>query len=206
MTDTIKTLKIDRPIYTALPEIYSEFTFYERLTDSAHLVHYWENIFNFWNQNLDNFFNFNGDYQNFTLNQLKALAPFFGFSDTWINTNWTKDQMIKMFYGVYHSPEIWNNRGSLVVFNYVMDVLMVPGNLSKRSGFIAGISKAGDICGSPDRGEYIIYVPENLTPAEYDDLYWIIKRFIPLHIHIEIIVTQNLALTQRPENPFLPQL
>lgn len=203
MTDSIKTLKDQRPIYTTLPEIYSEFASFDRLTDSAYLVEFWENIFNFWHRNLDNFFDFDGDYQNFTFNQLIAMAPFFGFSGTWFNERWTKNQIIQMFYGVYHSPYIWNNRGSLTVLNYIMDVLMIPGNLSSLNGFIAGISKAGDVCGSPDIGEYIIYIPENMSADKYDALYWVISKFIPLHIHVELIITQNPLLIQRPNNLFL---
>lgn len=202
MTDYL-TLKDQRPIYTSLPEIYSEFTFYDRLTDSAFLVEFWENVYNFWQSNLDNLMNFNGDFENFTANQLLALAPFFGFTEDWFNKNWTKQQIIQMFLGVYHPPYIWVNRGSLAVLNYVLDVLMIPGNLSQRSGFIAGISLAGDICGSPDTGEYIFYIPENLDPTVYDDLMWTIKRFVPLHIHVELVTTQDPALTERSLSPFL---
>jgi hypothetical protein len=199
----MENLRDTRPIYTSLPELYSEFTFYDRLTDSAYLVEFWENVFRFWNSNLDNLLNFDGSYQNFTDNQLLALAPFFGFSGYWFNDNWNRDQLIALFYGVYHKPFIWNNRGSLTVLNYVMDVLMIPGNLSKQSGFIAGRSKAGDVCGSPDDGEYTMYIPENMSPDNYDDLLWIVKRFIPLHIHVELVPTQDPNLVQRPNIPFI---
>lgn len=193
-------LKSDRPIYTTLPEIYSEFCSLDRLTDSAYLVEFWEKIYIFWNHNLDNLLSFDGDYNKLTVNQLVSLAPFFGYSGSWFNTNWTKEQMIKMFYGVYHSPYIWRNRGSLTVLNYVMDALNIPGNLSKRSGFIAGISMAGDICGSPDQGEYIMYIPENMNPNAYDALMWVSSRFIPLHIHVELVPTSDVSLVTRPNS------
>jgi hypothetical protein len=204
--DSIKELEQDRPIYTKLPSVFSEFCSFEHLTDSAYLVEFWENVYKFWNHNLDNIFDFTGNYQNFTYNQLKALAPFFGFSGKWYNQNWTKDQLIKLYWGVYRPPRIWVNRGSVTVFNYIMDVLNIPGNLSQRSAFIAGRSKAGDVCGSSDRNKYILYLPENLTPSEYESLHWILSGFIPLHIHVEQIATQDLALTQRPYNPYIPSI
>lgn len=176
--------KEDRPIYLSLPSIYSEFASPEYLTDSAYLVEYFENIYRYWFTQLVAFLDFDGSFNNFTDEQLDSLAPFFGFSEPYYDRNWRRETKIKLFKGVFNSPYIWRFRGSEAVFNYVADALGLKVRLTRPGGFIAGISKAGDVCGSAPGSTIIIVYPDSYFEGskELAGVFFLARYFIPLHI------------------------
>lgn len=189
-------LKSDRPIYLSLPTIYSEFASPEYLTDSAYLVEYFENIYHYWLIQLQAFLDFDGSFSNFTDDQLDALAPFFGFTEPYYDRNWGRQTKIKLFKGVFNDPQIWRFRGSEAVFNYVADALGLKVRLTRPGGFIAGISKAGDVCGSAPGSTVIVVYPDSYFEGskELAGVFYLMRYFIPLHIHTIMQPTPNFDI------------
>lgn len=187
----------DRPIYNALPLVFSKFhtrDTADKVTDSAILVAYWETIYMQWEQTLNSILEFNGDYSVFNSEQLDTLAAFFGFSDSWYNVGWTNEQKVCLFKGVYQPPYIWKHRGSIAVFNHVVNCLGIPATIAALSGFIAGINKAGDICGSAANGQLGLTVPASYMsePRSAYELPYLIQHWIPAHIKITIAPNANI--------------
>lgn len=186
----------ERIIYNALPQVYSKFHHSdgETIYDSAYLVEYWEQIYKQWLEGLTVFVNYSGDLSVFTDEQLDSFAPFFGFSEDYYDPNWTKDQKIALFSGVYKDPYIWRFRGSRAVFNYLAGAFGIEAYLTTDDGFIAGISKAGDICGDGSGiGEIVVKYP---STSDYFDnslkkgyLNYLVRYFIPAHIHVTLLAT-----------------
>ncbi|NJL54221.1 hypothetical protein HC928_02895 [bacterium] len=178
-----------RPIYYSLPSTYSHFASSENLTDSAYLVEYFEKVYFYWNQQLDNFLSFDGNYESFTYDQLQALAPFFGFSGDYFNDEWDKSTLISLFIGVYNPPFIWRFRGSQAVFEYVAESIGVIAKISKPGSFIAGISTASDVIGYPPSGRYDIIYPISYFEGskELGEVKWLSKNFLPYQLQIALI-------------------
>ena len=179
---------IDRPIYNSLPSIYALFhnrVEPDKLTDSAYLVEYWENIYKDWNETLDSIINFNGDYSIFTAEQLDYLSFFFGFSDDWYNPIWTNVQKVNLFMGVYKEPYIWKHRGSKVVFDFVAKALDIPTKIAPRTGWIVNVSIVGiSLIGSQANGLLQLVIPTNYLDfyqSQYEIRY--MRQWVPKHIH-----------------------
>lgn len=179
-----------RVIYNALPQVASKFHSETDVTDSAYLVEYWEQHYLIFGNRLNKFLNFDGeDFTIFEDDQLDSMAPFFGFSDEWYDTLWDKKIKIKLFKGVYRDPFIWRFRGSMAVFDYMVSSFGITAYLTKEQGFIAGISKAGDVCGSGSGpAEFILKYPNSYT-EDSKELGFIDylqdNKFIPAHVHIK---------------------
>lgn len=188
----------DRPIYYSLPNAYSSLVSLVGLTDVAYVLDYWEKVYHLWNYRLSALLE-QRNLESLSDDQLDFMAAYFGFSGDYYKQSWTKQQKICLFNSVYKYPYIWRSRGSQVVFYRVLDCLNLPGKLTRPSGFIAGIAKAGDVCGQPLSAEYLLYVPENITdqPQVYDDLIWVIHLFIPLHCKVTITKTNDPSLYTR---------
>lgn len=199
-----------RPIYLTLPSMYSEYASPEFLTDSGKLVEFFEHIYFYWNREIDSFLDFDGTFNNFRDDQLDALAPFFGFTTAFqnskwsknpvpeilsdfYNTEWSRETKIKLFKGVFNPPFIWRFRGSEKVFNYVADSLGLKVRISRPNAFIAGISKAGDVCGyAPGSTINILYPEEYYEQSnEYSLVLWLQRNFVPLHIRSNLIALED---------------
>lgn len=186
-----------RVIYNSLPQIYSSFHHSdgEQIYDSAYLVEYWEQVYDQWSSALNLLISFNGDYTVFNDEQLDSFAPFFGFAGDFYDVNWGKATKIKLFTGVYSDPFIWRFRGSIAVFNYVAEAFGIQAFLTTDEGFIAGIAKAGDICGSGSSvGEIVVKFPAEYASNSEEKAYldYLVKYFIPAHIHTTLIPLEQV--------------
>lgn len=187
-----------RVIYNILPSVFSKFHHDEGddVFDSALLVEYWEQHYLTWGNALNVLLNFDGDYNVFSVSQLDSLAPFFGFtsepnieinfSEQLYNPDWSKQTKIDLFLGVYKDPFIWRFRGSEIVYYYVAKCLGIEAYITTDQGFIAGVNKAGDICGNgSEPGQIIIKYPaaylDNSIERGYLD--YLNTYFIPPHVH-----------------------
>lgn len=169
----------DRKIYHSLPSLYSSFQSLDFVNDSGLIVEFFELIYKVWNDSLITFLDFDGDYDNFSDEQLDAIAPYYGFTEQYYNELWDRERKICLFMGVYHEPYIWKFRGTQEVLEYVIKCFDLDAKVSKPSGFIAGVATAGDVCGAPNLAVYDLVIPiEYLsTGIEVEELKYIVKHY-----------------------------
>lgn len=179
----------DREIYKNLPGNYSDFKSVDFLTDSARLVEYWELVLMQFKYCTNLLLESSGDLSKLEDFQINALAPYFGFTERFFNEVWSKESKVCLFKGVYNEPYIWKFRGSEAVLHYVLKCFGIDGLISKREGFIVGISTAGDVIGSPAYNEYDLVLPVEITPGstEYQTVIWAIENFTPFWTTITIV-------------------
>lgn len=181
-----------RNIYNSLPQIFSDFHHSdgEEVYDSAYLVEYWENVYNQWDDSLSVLLDFDGDWSVFTSDQLNSFAPYFGFAGEYFDESWSDETKIKLFQGVFNDPFLWRFRGSTAVFEFMASSLGVEAYLTTDEGFIAGVSKAGDVCGNGSEiGQIVVKYPNAYGESSIQKgiIDYLVQYFIPVHIETTLL-------------------